>query len=72
VVKHAVVSSEDTYATACSFHPSFRVGPYHCDNWGLSFSPEAEALFLLAKEVIRTSRTTNPEFAGNFIWLNLQ
>jgi hypothetical protein len=44
---------------------SFRADPYHCDNWGLNFSPEAEAPFLLAKEVLRTNGTTNSESAGN-------
>jgi hypothetical protein len=44
VVKHAVVSSEDTHATACSVYP-FRVDPYPCGTWVSAFSPEAEALF---------------------------
>jgi hypothetical protein len=62
VVKHAVVSSEDTHATAAfirseSIRTPAAPGPQ-------LFLPKLGP-FLLAKEMFRTNRTTNSEFAGN-------
>jgi hypothetical protein len=45
VVKQAVVSNEDTHATACSVHPSFRVAPYHCAALAPAFFPKLGPLF---------------------------
>ena len=64
MVKHAAVSSEDAHATACSCSPSF-------EPTRISAAPEPQLFsrswgpFLPAKEVLRTNRTANSEFAGN-------